>query len=142
MPKIIVDTNILVSALIQTSYPYLIIDNFLSDDKTEFCISAALFKEYLDVLNRKRFSKYPDFLEKAKLLLSYIEKKAIQYYPVVRINLIKDLSDNKLLELADASNAEYLITGNSNDFTMRIYKGTRIISPKEYWEREINNNND
>ncbi len=45
------------------------------------------------------------------------------------------------LKLID-TNAEYLITGNSNDFTMRIYKGTRIISPKEYWEREINNNND
>lgn len=44
MLKIIIDTNVLVSALIQTGYPYLIVDDLFSNHKTELCISAVLFK--------------------------------------------------------------------------------------------------
>lgn len=38
------------------------------------------------------------------------------------------------LELADISKADFIITGNTNDFTMQIYNQTRILTPKEYWE--------
>ena len=50
------------------------------------------------------------------------------------LNIIKDKSDNKLLELADESNADYLITGNSVDFTITQYKKTQILSPRGFWE--------
>jgi len=41
------------------------------------------------------------------------------------------------LELAYESNADFLITGNSVDFTMTHYENTQIISPRNFWEMQI-----
>lgn len=139
MLKIVIDTNVLVSSLIQVGYPFLIVDFLFSNNKVELCVSDDLLKEYLDVLHRKKFSKYPDFIVNAKLLLSDIEKYAIKYRPVVKLNVITDYSDNKLLELSETSGAEFLITGNSNHFPMKEYKKTKVVSPREFWEIVISN---
>jgi putative PIN family toxin of toxin-antitoxin system len=133
MQKIVVDTNVFVSALIQRSYPYHIVAEVFSNDNIQLCLSDELYAEYFNVLNRKKFSKFPDFISNAQSLLIDIEKRAIKYYPTIRLEVISDLDDNKLLELAETCNANFLITGNSNDFTMSEYKGTKILSPKDYW---------
>jgi len=39
----------------------------------------------------------------------------------------------KLLELAETCGADFLITGDTNDFTITEFKGTKIVSPKKYW---------
>lgn len=53
---------------------------------------------------------------------------------LIQLTIISDKDDNKLLELAEESTADFLITGNTNDFTLKKYKQTRIVTPKEYWE--------
>lgn len=137
MQKIVIDTNILVSALIQRSYPYHIVVDVFSNDKIQLCLSEELFAEYFNVLNRKKFSKYPDFIANAQTLLVDIEKIAVKFYPAVRLKIIHDADDNKLLELAETCHADFLITGNTNDFTMHEYKGTKIVTPKEYYSEFI-----
>jgi len=134
MQKIIVDTNVIVSALIQRSYPYLIMSQLFIDHEIEICISDELMKEYYDVLGRKKFSKYPDFISGATAILTDIENKSARYVPTVQLQILTDPDDDKLLELAHVSKADYLITGNSNHFTINYYKKTKIVSPKEYWE--------
>ncbi len=39
-----------------------------------------------------------------------------------------------ILELADECKADFVITGNTTDFTFSSYKETKIVTPKEYWE--------
>jgi predicted nucleic acid-binding protein len=39
------------------------------------------------------------------------------FFPTVKVDLIPDLNDNKILELADECEADFIITGNTNDFT-------------------------
>jgi hypothetical protein len=134
MQKIIIDTNVLVSALIQRGYPYFIVYNYVLENLVEICISEELFSEYLTVLNRPKFSKYPDFISKAEIILAQIESKATKFSPKIKIDIIKDYDDNRLLELASEAKADFIITGNSNDFTMIEYKGTRIVNPKDYWD--------
>jgi hypothetical protein len=104
------------------------------ENLVEVCISDALFEEYLEVINRPKFNRYPDFLKKAEFVLSQIESLAIKYSPTERFEIIDDKNDNRLLELASESKADFIITGNTNDFTMSNFKLTRIVSPKEYWE--------
>jgi putative PIN family toxin of toxin-antitoxin system len=133
MQKVVIDTNVLVSSLIQRSYPYLIIIEIFSVDKIQVCLSDELFAEYFNVLNRARFSKYPDFIANAQALLIDLERIAVKHIPTVHLEIIKDLDDNKLLELAETCHADFLITGNTNDFTISDYKGTKIVTPKEYW---------
>lgn len=90
--------------------------------------------EYYDVLGRDKFAKYPDFKTKAESVLVDIASNAIFYSPKQKIKKIKDESDNMLLELAQESKADFLVTGNTNDFTISKHKKTLIVTPRKYWE--------
>ncbi len=46
MQNIVIDTNVIVSSLIQRNYPYLIINDFFIENKFQLCISDELFTEY------------------------------------------------------------------------------------------------
>jgi hypothetical protein len=135
MQKLIIDTNVLISALIQKSYPNLILVNCVFENRFEVCISEEILEEYFEVISRPKFTKYPDFLTKAEFVISQLESNATKYSPQVRFDIIVDSADNRLLELAYESKADFIVTGNTNDFTMSEFNGTRIISPKEFWEK-------
>lgn len=134
MQKVIIDTNVLISALIQRNYPNFILYNCVFENSVEVCISDELFMEYFEVLNRPKFYKYPDFISRAESVLAQLEARASKFYPTNRFDIIADNPDNRLLELAVESKADFIITGNTTDFTMTEFLGTRIVSPKEYWD--------
>jgi len=134
MQKIIIDTNVIVSSLIQKSYPYHIIFDLFIRDKVFLCISPPLIAEYYAVLERPKFARFQEFAAKARVVLGNIEMKALRYKPKVTLDLVSDKDDNKILELADECGADFVITGNTNDFTFPLYKQTKIVTPKDYWE--------
>ncbi len=134
MQKLVIDTNVLVSALIQNSYPYFIINSIPTSEDRQWCISDEVLNEYTQVLGRVKFHKYRDFASNAEMLLTEINKVAERYYPQIRLAVIDDISDNKFLELAATCNADFIITGNTNDFTMSSFGQTKIVTPKVYWE--------
>lgn len=39
MQKIVIDTNVMVSSLIQKSYPYTIVNELFIDNKIKLCVS-------------------------------------------------------------------------------------------------------
>ena len=131
MQKVILDTNVIVSALIQKGFPYLILQELLLEQAIQLCISEDLMSEYYEVLNRDKFARFPDFKVKADAILVYIAEKAVHYIPQEKIRKIKDESDNMLVELAIESGANFLITGNTSDFTIKKYKRTKIVTPRD-----------
>ena len=106
MQKIVIDTNVIVSALIQQKgYPSLIVNDLALSKKVILCLSKAVWEEYVDVLNRDKFSKILSFKSNADIVLSKIEELASNFEPNLKIRAIKDVSDNKFLELAVAGKA-------------------------------------
>jgi putative PIN family toxin of toxin-antitoxin system len=99
------------------------------------CVSEQLMAEYYEVLARPKFAIFHDFFERAEALLAYIGTKAVMYVPHVSLHLIKDTNDNMILELADEAAADFIITGNTTDFTFPTYRETRIVTPRTYWEK-------
>jgi len=134
MQKLIIDTNVMVSSLIQKSFPYKIVNELFIEDKITLCVSENLMAEYYEVLRRPKFATYYDFVARAEALLADIEAKATMYKPCISLDLISDKDDNMILELADACSADYIITGNTTDFTFPAYKQTQIITPRTYWQ--------
>jgi putative PIN family toxin of toxin-antitoxin system len=134
MQKVIIDTNVIVSSLIQKGYPHRIIYDLFIEDKIRLCISPLLLAEYYDVLERPKFEQFHEFAAKAKTVLANIEVKATSFQPRITLDIISDKDDNKILELADICEADFIITGNTNDFTFPEYKQTKIVTPKDYWE--------
>ena len=134
MQRIVIDTNVIVSSLIQRGYPNLIINNLFIEQKFQLCISDELLAEYYEVLARPKFSKFQNFFIRAEALLVEIEAKATKYIPTITLDLIKDDDDNMVLELAHESLADFVITGNITDFTFPAYRQTKIVTPKQYWD--------
>ena len=97
MLKLVVDTNIVVSALLKPdSLPDLII-NMILDKNFTLCLSEEIFNEYQGVLDRVKFKR----LNQAKIrrLLLKIKKDAKWVRPSVSVDIIKkDPQDNKFLE--------------------------------------------
>lgn len=133
MQKIIIDTNVLVSSLIQKSFPHLIL-NLVIDRKVEVCLSNELLEEYYAVLRREKFSRYQDSYKNAEQLMVNLQQSCTYFKPSNKLEVIPDKDDNKLMELAEVSSADFLITGDVNDFTMSQFKETKIVTPKAYWE--------
>lgn len=133
MQKIILDTNVIVSSLLQKNYSYLILDHCIEGNAI-ICISNPILSEYIEVLGRPKFAKFADFKINSDFLIARLSEIAESYEPTRKLKIIKDEPDNRLLELAEISKADFILTGNSNDFTMDYYGSTRILTPKDYWE--------
>ena len=88
MQKIVIDTNVIVSALIQRSFQYHIINELFIENKVQLCVSDELLAEYFEVLPRPKFYKFHDFFIRAEALLVEIETKAIKYAPTIKLALI------------------------------------------------------
>jgi putative PIN family toxin of toxin-antitoxin system len=133
----VIDTNVLVSSLIgQTGYSRKIFNDLIVTGKIKICVSNAVFEEYSEVLQRERFKKYPGFANASIILLDSIKKHSLWFEPKLSIDILSDKDDNKFIELAVEAEAAYIVTGNSNDFTIKTYQGISICSPKEFYEFE------
>ena len=97
MKSVIIDTNVIVSSLIQKSYPYLIIFDLFLEGKIRIYVSDELIEEYFDVLSRPKFQRFPDFAKKAELILTEITMKSVKYTPEIKLDIISDQDDNMIL---------------------------------------------
>ena len=134
MQKLILDTNVIVSALISSSIPTKILYELVITEKLETCLSEEVFAEYVEVLNRDKFAKFPNFKMKAEVVLSKLREISTFYRTDRKVTILTDTSDNKFLELAAVSSADYLTTGNTLDFTIIEFEYTKILTPREYWD--------
>jgi len=131
MQKIVIDTNVIVSALIGASYPRQILYNLVFEKKVIVCISGDVFKEYIEVLSREKFRKYPEFVTKAEIVLNKLYELSIKYIPSIKLAVIADEPDNRILELAITAKADYIVTGNTRDFKFSQYEGVKVVTPEQ-----------
>ncbi len=134
MQNLILDTNVIVSALISNSVPTKILYELVLTQKVQTCLSDEIFAEYVEVMNREKFVKYINFKAQADVVLNKLREISRFYKPDRKINILTDTSGNKFLELAAVSSAGYLITGNTLDFQITEFEYTRILTPREYWD--------
>ena len=85
--RIVIDTNVMVSSLIQKSYPYTIVNELFIDNKIELCVSEELIAEYYEVLRREKFSRFQDFFIRAETLIAEIEDRATMFEPKIKFNI-------------------------------------------------------
>lgn len=126
--KVIIDTNLWISFLISKNYSFL--DNYIENGKVKLIFSEELFSEFITVAERPKFSRFfsPNDIKK---LISYIDKFGTLYQVSTDINECRDIKDNFLLNLAIDSNADYLITGDSDLLDLKSIHNTRIITIKD-----------
>ncbi len=132
---VVVDTSVVISALIGAQGPSREILRRCLQGTYNPLISNALFLEYEDVISRKKILDLcPLNNNEIRELLSsfYSACDWVAIYYLWRPN-IKDEGDNFLIELALAGNASFVITNNITDLTNAELKfpGLRIITPEQ-----------
>jgi len=131
MIKVILDTNVIISALLKAeSKPALILALCLEGSLT-LCLSETIWQEYREVLRREKFRGLDQ--ESIEKLLSVIKQQALWVFPRIPLNILsRDPADNKFLECALATQADYLITGNTRHFPLKKFHGVQVITPRDF----------
>lgn len=129
--KIVLDTNVLVSALIQPrGLPARILDLILSV-QVKILLDHRIYAEYQDVLARPEFGFAA---EPVNILLDFLLQSGERVYTTKTSVTLPDPADGKFLEVAIDGAADYLVTGNLKHFPPRERHGVRVVSPRQWWE--------
>jgi putative PIN family toxin of toxin-antitoxin system len=113
MIKLVLDTNIIVSALLQPLGPSAQIFVISLSGSLQLCVSGAVYAEYEEVISRPRLKRSGETIVAT---LESIREKGFWVRPVETVRACPDPDDDIFLECAQAAGADYLVTGNLKDF--------------------------
>ena len=126
--KVVADTNVLISGIINPYGKPAKILNLVLERKLVICVDSRIYNEYERVFLHPKFS-FPK--EHVKTLLNFIRNRAIFVSPPPIKAKLPDISDLPFLEVAISERAP-IITGNSKHF--KDVEGIKILTPAEFIE--------
>ena len=125
-PRVVVDTNVFVSAFIWGGQPKKVIQEWLRG-KFILLLSPFLLSEIILVLQRFGFSRRD--LEKIREIL---EDNSLKFIPPRKTRQCRDAKDNRVLDLCLAAKADFLVTGDKDLLVLKKFRQTKILAPKEF----------
>jgi putative PIN family toxin of toxin-antitoxin system len=137
MIRAVLDTNILVSALItkKNSAPLQLYKAFTAQ-KFLLITSPSILAEVEDVINRDKIVKYHKLNPKQRetimeqlLTLCYVTLESVKPDKVI---VERDPKDDKFLHAANESHADYIVRGDDDLLDLKENAGIKILSPNEF----------
>jgi uncharacterized protein len=130
--RVVLDTNILVSALIAPSGKPAAIFNAWEAGKFTLLACAEQLDELRATLHKPRVAELIK-PHKAGRLVNQVKKLAEDIDPLPRVERSPDLTDDFLLALSEAGKADYLVTGDKSGLlALGRHQATRIVSAREF----------
>jgi len=133
MLKVVLDTNVLVSALLSSEgIPNQVLRQ--AKQNYQLFISQEILEEARDALLKPRIQRKIMLSEdRIQAFLSSIQRVAIVLINLPSIQVIEeDPDDNMILACALNVQADYLVSGDVHLRKLESYKGIRIVSPAEF----------
>lgn len=129
MPKVVLDTNVIVSALHFGGRPRELLD-LARHGHFELILSPFILQETEKVLKEK-------FCWEERILketLSGLKDIATIVEPPHQVTLIKEKdADNRILECAVAGGADFLVSGDTKHILpLKEFRGVRVLRPAEF----------
>jgi putative PIN family toxin of toxin-antitoxin system len=137
MTRVVLDTNLVVSAILSPEGKPAGILKMVLDGKLDLILSAAILKEISSVLNCQKIikllAKRGITAEKIKETLQKIVRVAIMTPGKAEICRVdKDPSDNMLLSCAIEGNADFIISGDHHLTNLVSFEGITIVNPDAF----------
>jgi len=132
--RVVLDTGILIAALITTDTPPALIYKAWRKKRFELVTSEWQLDEF------RRVSRYPKlrrFIKPAEAgnLVNGLRYQATVLEILPTVELSPDPDDNPVLAMAEASQAQYLVSGDKEDLlALGAIGGTRIVTARQFVE--------
>jgi putative PIN family toxin of toxin-antitoxin system len=129
--RIVLDTNVLVSGLLRATSPPGDIVRWVALGEVELCFDSRILSEYRGVLLRPKFGFSAGRMHD---LVDHIRSRGHSVTAPPLSLKLPGLDDLPFFEVAAASQAPYLVTGNVRHFPFDERFATRIVSPRRFVE--------
>lgn len=128
--RIVLDTNVVLSALLWRGMPYRLLDAIRSRGEARLFTSPALLDELADVLTRPSATKRLAVIGKAarEVLTDYVDAVEVvepEHVPRVVPN---DADDDQVIAAALAAGADWIVSGDADLLAMGSHQGIPIIA--------------
>lgn len=123
--RVVLDTNVLISALVFGGKPRQVTD-VLAEKKIDIVIAEEILTE----LRRKVRAKFPIFIEellRLELLLNRYAERVL--LGSIRVSICRDEEDNRIIETAMIGHCQYIVSGDKDLLSLKSYGNIRIIKP-------------
>jgi len=127
---IVLDTNVLISGMLNPSGPPGRIVDFLRTDVLQLVIDDRILAEYADVIRRDYFLKYLSESDREDII-EYLSKNSHYSSSSVVAHNMPDEGDAPFLEMAITEGAP-LVTGNIKHYPKQLRKGCIVLSPRQF----------
>ena len=130
--RVVLDTNILVSAMITSAGKPAAIVNAWLDGKFTLLTCAAHVDELRSTLQKPRVAELIK-PHKAGRLVNQMKKLAEDVGALPTVERSADPTDDFLLAMSEAGNADYLVTGDKSGLLeLDPHRATRIVSASDF----------
>jgi putative PIN family toxin of toxin-antitoxin system len=130
--RVVLDTNILVSAILFGGKPRLILDDVIAGRIACF-LSSEILDELNAVLQRPKFGftaiQRLDIIDELRRTCEIIQPSSALSVQIT------DPDDRIILECAIDANADYIISGDTDLKRLHPFNGIQILAPALYLER-------
>ena len=129
MKKVVLDTNVTISALFWEGNPRKIYD-LIRQEKLVMLLSGDMEKEFIRVLGYEKFGLTPQemmpFLRDLRTHARHVKTKN-------KISVVTaDPTDNIFLECALDGDADFIISGDRHLLDIKVYKDIEIVRAGEF----------
>ena len=127
--RVVIDTNVLVSAFCFGGKPGLVLDKVVDGQYALF----SSFEQWSELVRVLAYPQLRRTRQEREHILRILSTMVVMVDPKERINIVKeDLSDNVLLEIASECQAEFLISGDAHLLKLKQFRSTKIVSPADF----------
>ncbi|MBI1869969.1 MAG: putative toxin-antitoxin system toxin component, PIN family [Chlamydiae bacterium] len=127
--KVVLDTNILISAIVFGGKPKKILEMAIKG-KISIAVSHPLIQELRGVLEGNKF-QYPE--EATEIILTELISVGEMVSPTEKISVISnDPPDNRILECAITAKANCIVSGDHDLFTLKEFQGIPIYTADQF----------
>ncbi len=129
--RIVLDTNVLVSGLLQALGPSGQIVRLVAAGELVPCHDPRILAEYREVLLREKF-RFDR--ERVEALMEQIRADGIPVAARPLAVRLPDPDDEPFLEVALAGAARHVVTGNLKHYPAEARQGVSVLSPRAFVE--------
>lgn len=135
--RIVLDTNVVLSALLWRGTPYRLLEAVRQRSETRLFCSPALLDELANVLTRPLATRRLATIGRSagEVLVDYVEAvEVVEPEHVPRV-VPSDADDDQVIAAAIAAGADWIVSGDTDLLSLGSHQGIAILSAAQAMQR-------